>query len=190
MSMDKCELFEYALTVIRFVKELYDMEDYDAVEEIGDCSMNEDFDAEGFEKIYEAAPFEVVSYDDYGDSEKIFCSSEDMTEFYRIARKIGKLRGWTEENNRYINQSKEFVWNELRGVRDNFNFFEKLYTGTRHKYASSVIIYIYPEFYQYWDLYFALRRIFNYYSEQKTRLESRYQRLTTPKYIAEIKEAA
>lgn len=190
MSMDRCELFEYALTVIRFVKNLYDMGDYDAVEEISDCSLNEDFDVEGFEKMHRAAPFETVDYDENGDNEKFFYSSEDMTEFYRIARKIGKLKGWTEENNRFIEQSKEFVWNELRGVKDNFYFYEKVYTGTRHKYASSVIIYVYPEFYQYLDLYFALRRIFNYYAEQKKRLESKYKRLISARYIAEIKEAA
>lgn len=190
MNIRACENFDYTLSVISRIKNLYDMGDDDIIDDIRDCSINEEFDVEGYEKVHEAAPFEYGEYLEDRDIEKYFCASEDMTEYYRLARKIGKLMGWIEENNHYIKEINNFVWKELRSVGDNYNFYEELYTGTRHKYASSLIIYVYPEFYEYWDLYFALREIFNNYSIQRKRLENEYQKLISSQYTAEMKEAA
>lgn len=51
-----------------------------------------------------------------------------------------------------------------------------VYSGTKHKYASSVNVYVYEEgcFYDYVGLYFSINTIFHYYEKQLKKLKKIY----------------
>lgn len=190
MDLRKCEEFGYVLDIIHRVKMLYDAGDDEAVEVMGNCTLGEEFEFEGYEHLCDAAPFSSVDYVEKYECEKYFFASEDMTEYYRLARKIGGLKGWSVKNNRYIQQAIQYDINTLRSVNGDGYISGTIYSKTHHKYASSWVIYVYSEFYNYWELFFALRDIFNNYSMQKKVLECEYRKLICEQCNQEMEAAA
>lgn len=107
---------------------------------------------------------------------KYFFSSEEMTEYYRLAKKIGRLKGWRNKKNKYISDALFYTVDRLCQIHTDGSCYGNVYSGTKHKYASSVNIYVYEEgcFYDYAGLYFAINAIFYYYEKQLRRLKKIY----------------
>lgn len=177
MDTAKCEAFCYVLDVISSIKKLYDEGDVEVAETLECCPLDDEFEFEGYQHLCEAAPFADMEYIEDMDCEKYFFSSEAMTEYYRLAKKIGRLKGWSEKNNPYIRAACDYDMTMLDGI-SNGEISGVLYMGTKHKYASSWIMHIYSGFFDYWNLFFALRDIFNHYENEKAALEMVYERLT------------
>lgn len=169
--------YEVVLSNLYKLKLLDENTEEDIQETIGDCILDEEFEIEGYERLYEAAPFTRIKYSEDGECDQYFFASEDMTEYYRLAKKIGRLKGWKESDNPYLKDAYCADIRRLRKIDDYGSVWGNLYTKTNHQYASSWIIYVYCEFYDYWGLFFAIRDIFSYYARQVKRLRLEYVRL-------------
>ena len=105
-----------------------------------------------------------------------FFSSEEMTEYYRLAKKIGRLKGWSKKENKYIRDALNYTLKRLDKIDTCGCCYGDVYSGTKHKYASSVNVYVYEEgcFYDYVGLYFSINTIFHYYEKQLKKLKKIY----------------
>lgn len=105
----------------------------------------------------------------------MFFSSEYMTEYYKLAKKIGHLYGWKERENIYISNGRHTTLNFLNKMDSCNACCGVVHTGTRHKYASSLTVYIYEEeFYNYMELYFVINAIFRFFEKEVEKLKKIY----------------
>lgn len=165
------------LDQLYYLKVLDENTSEDIQEVMGDCTLGEEFEVEGYERMEDAAPFANISYSESCDCTKYFFSSEEMTEYYRIVRKIGRLKGWKEKDNPYLIDACNADIKQFRMINNNGSVYGNLYTKTNHKYASSWVLYVYSDFYDYWDLFFAIRNIFGQYKKRLQRIKLKYNRL-------------
>ena len=84
-----------------------------------------------------------------------------MTEYYKLAKKIGHLYGWKKHENIYISNGRHTTLNFLNNM-DSCN-------------ASSLTVYIYEEeFYNYMKLYFVINAIFRFFEKEVEKLKKIY----------------
>lgn len=106
---------------------------------------------------------------------KCFFQAEYMTEYYKLAKKIGHLYGWKERENIYISNGRHTTLNFLNKMDSCNACCGVVHTGTRHKYASSLTVYIYEEeFYNYMELYFVINAIFRFFEKEVEKLKKIY----------------
>ena len=98
------------------------------------------------------------------------------SEYYRLAKKIGRLMGWSNKKNKYIKETLSYTIDRLNQINSGGCCYGDVYSGTKHKYASSINMYVYEEcgFYDYEGIYFAINAIFAYYEKQLKRLKRIY----------------
>ena len=105
----------------------------------------------------------------------MFFSSEDMTEYYKLAKKIGHLCGWKKHENIYTSNGRHTTLNFLNKMGSCNACCGVVHTGTRHKYASSITVYICEEeFYNYMELYFVINAIFRFFEKEVEKLKKIY----------------
>jgi len=178
--------FSESLDILMTLKLEYDKGRTKFIENISRCVLDNDlyFDAY-FECLASAAKFSYNDYLEEYEVEKWFFSSDEMTEFYKLARKIGRIKGQTEKENTYINEAYDFSMDSL-----NFSSYSAsgyLYTGTKHRYASSWVMYLTCDFCEHFALASAVTEIFEYYNNMVVKLRNDYANLT---YVTELEEAA
>lgn len=169
--------YDLMLSHLYQLKLLDESTDEDIQEVMGDCVLDEGFEVEGYMHMNEAAPFTNIMSNEGGGYDRYFFSSEEITEYYRLVKKIGILKGWKEEDNPYFNNACNDDIKKLRAVSEYGCVYGDLHTKTNHKYASAWVIYVYYDFYDYWSLFFAIRNIFRQYEKRLQSLKLEYNRL-------------
>lgn len=166
---------EDILETIREIKQC--MEHYDAynTDDLRNISLSETSMCEFYEELFMNKYLVSTEYDEKTASSKYFFSSDEMTEYYRLSYRIGKKLGQSNWNNTYRSKALQKTLAYLNSVETNGACYGIVHSGTRHRYASSVTIYIYEEeFYEYMQLYFAVNAIFRYYKEEVKKLRKIY----------------
>lgn len=166
---------EDILEVIREIKQC--MEYYDAynADDLQNISLSETSMCEFYEELSMSKYLVSVEYNEETTCAKYFFSSDEMTEYYRLSYRIGKKSGQSKGNNVYISKALQKTLAYLNSVETNGACCGIVHSGTRHRYASSVTIYICEEeFYEYMKLYFAVNAIFRYYKEEVKKLRKIY----------------
>ena len=84
--------------------------------------------------------------------------------------------GWSNKKNKYIKETLSYTIDRLNQINSGGCCYGDVYSGTKHKYASSVNVYVYEEgcFYDYVGLYFSINTIFHYYEKQLKKLKKIY----------------
>lgn len=180
MNADKLSYYEPLISFISHIKHEYDYGDEEILEFVADCTLDESFEIEGYQHLDYAAPFTAYEYNDQYECAKYYFSSEDITEYYKLAYKIGELKGW-RGNNKYCEEAFNYDLDALRCVDTNCCVNGTLFMKTRHKYASGWLMYIYQDFYDYWGMCFAIRDIFHHYKIRRKALEREYNKLLREK---------
>lgn len=180
MNAENLSYYEPLISFISKIKREYDYGNEGIVEFVSDCSLDESFEIEGYEHLECAAPFTAYDYIDQYECGKYYFSSKDITEYYKLAYKIGELKGW-RGNNKYCQEAFEYDLDALRIVDTNGCVSGTLYMKTRHKYASGWLMYIHQDFYDYWAMCFAIQDIFHHYKIKRKALEREYKKLLREK---------
>ena len=180
MDIYKYDEFYRIVQLLEDIKELYDSGDTKIVDDIADCPLDEELETMAYEYIYSADFLINYDYDEENECGEMVFSSDDMVQYYKLARKIGKLKGWNDENNPYILRAEGYDLELLEKI-DGTYISGLLYTKPDKKHRISWEMEMYCEFYEYWELYFAMRVIFHNYSTQKDILKREYRKLLKEK---------
>lgn len=165
------------LSFIGRLKRHYDEGGEKAIIELSDVILNEDSECSFYESIYYSEFLISTEFNDDTYYSRYFFSSEKMTEYYRLAKKIGRLMGWSYKENKYRERATSYTIRRLNKIDTSGGAcYGNVYSGTKHRYASSVNVYVYEEcgFYDYEGLYFAIIDIFDYYEKQLKILKKIY----------------
>lgn len=164
------------LSFIGRLKRFYDECGEKAFIDLSYMILNEETEFLFYETINESDFLVSMEYDEEKYLCRYFFSSENMTEYYKLAKKIGRLKGWSNKENKYISEALNYTLKCLDKIDTCGCCYGTVYSGTKHKYASSVNIYVYEEgcFYDYVGLYFAINTIFYYYEKQLKKLKKIY----------------
>lgn len=168
---------DYTLSLIGRLKRHYDESGEETMIGLSDFILDEDSECSFYEEIYCSKFLVSIDFNEETYCTKYFFASEEMTEYYRFAKKIGSLMGWRCKENKYISEALSYSLNRLDKINTSGGYcYGHVYSGTKHKYASSVNVYVYEEcgFYDYEGLYFAINDIFLYYEKQLKRLKKIY----------------
>lgn len=180
MNAERISDYERLVNFISQIKHEYEYGNEGIVDFVSDCSLDECFEPEGYEHLDRAAPFTAYEFIEQHECDKYYFSSEDITEYYKLAYKIGKLKGWGG-NNKYCNDAFRYDLDALHRVDTNGCVSGTLFMKTRHKYASGWLMHIYMDFYDYWSLCFAIQDIFHHYKIRRKALEREYKELLREK---------
>lgn len=170
MIIDNC-----ALDFIGRLKQHYDNDGEEAITELPNMVLGEEYECSFYELMYESGFLISMQFNEKTYCSKYFFSSDEMTEYYRLARKIGRLVGWSNKENPYIDKALSYTISRLDKIASYGSCYGDVYSGTKHRYASSVNVYVYEEeFYDYEGLYFATNAIWHYYEKQLKKLKRVY----------------
>lgn len=151
------------LESIREIKQCVEYYDADDVDDLQNISLSETSMCEFYEELSMSKYLVSVEYNEETACAKYFFSSKDMTEYFRLSDKICKKSGESKEDNTYRRIAIFHTLEYLNSIETNGACYGIVHSGTSHKYASSVTIYICEEeFYEYMQLYFAVNAIFSY----------------------------
>lgn len=165
------------LSLIGRLKRHYDESGKDAMIGLSNFVLDEDGECSFYEVIYCSKFLVSAEFNEETYCCRYFFSSEEMTEYYRLAKKIGRLKGWSNKENEHIREALSYSLNRLDKIDTSGGCcYGDVYSGTKHKYASSINVYVYEEcgFYDYEGLYFAINDIFLYYEKQLKKLRKIY----------------
>lgn len=166
---------EQVLNVICDMKYCSDVYGKEILDDYPDIDLGEETEWSFYEELYQSEYFISGKYYDGISEAKMFFSSEYMTEYYKLAKKIGHLYGWKERENIYISNGRHTTLNFLNKMDSCNACCGVVHTGTRHKYASSLTVYIYEEeFYNYMELYFVINAIFRFFEKEAEKLKKIY----------------
>lgn len=170
---------EYVLDRICRLKRYYDNDGEEAIIELPDMTLDDEYECMFFELMFESGFLVSHDFNEKTYCSKYFFSSDEMTEYFRIAKKIGRLMGRSNKENPYIDEALTYTIKRLNEIHTDGCCDGTVYSGTNHKYASSVNVYVYEEgFYDYEGLYFAQNAIYHYYEKQLKNLKRRCLSLT------------
>ena len=164
MRFQDIDGFEYCLGAVSI---LHLMLDYgkgeDLMKHYGNWEITEDLNWE----IYMSALDQITDivsgrYIEAYDCDEYFFSSDDMTEYYRRCKEFGRRHGIRWDENPFVKKA----WDEVCETMDlnDHGYDWRLVTGTRHKNASSLHFYRYPDFFQTVEMVEAILIIFDFYS--------------------------
>ncbi len=166
---------EYVLDQIGRLKRYYDNDGEEVIIELPDMTLDEEYECLFYELMFESGFLVSHDFNEETYCSKYFFSSDEMTEYFRLAKKIGRLVGWSHKKNPYIDKALTYTIKRLDKIHTDGCCYGEVYSGTKHKYASSVNVYVYEEgFYDYESLYFAQNAIYHYYEKQLKKLKRRY----------------
>ena len=178
--------FSEVIRYLRIIKEFYDEGYRDFIGILGPNVLDyDDLVGDCYSLMFEAAEFVDFKCDadenpDEFAIEKWFFSSEDMTEYHRLAKKLCRLKGIKEKDNQYNKRAYNFSVNQLQCYCSE-GIYGTVYMGTRHKYASSWNVTIYTEsFYHHFEFALVMSAIFEFYSREVKVLREEYKTLTLP----------
>lgn len=164
------------LSGIGRLKRYYDECGQEALTDLSHMFVDEDTECSFYEEILNSKFLISMEFNEETYYCRYFFSSEEMTEYYRLSKKIGRLMGWSHDENKYIKEAMSYTLKRLNKIDTYGVCYGDVYSGTKHKYASSVNVYVCEEcgFYDYVGLYFAINAIFYYYKKQLRRLKQIY----------------
>lgn len=167
---------ECVLSFIGRLKRHYDESGEEAFAELSGMILDEDTEFLFYEEVYGSRFLISTEFNERSFCSKYFFASDEMTEYYRLAKKIGKLKGWSNKENKYIKKSLYYATERLNQIDTGGCCYGNVYSGTKHRYASSINVYVYEEgwFFDYVGLYFAINVIFDYYEKQLKKLRKIY----------------
>jgi hypothetical protein len=190
--------YNCALDFIGRLKRHYDNDGEEAITELPDMLLDEEYECAFYELMFESCFLISVQFNEETFCSKYFFSSDEMTEYYRLAKKIGRLVGWSNKKNPYIDRALSYTIKRLDKIATYGSCYGDVYCGTKHRYASSVNVYVYEEgFYDYEGLYFAANAIWHYYERELKKLKRVYLNiiaiclsLLVPQELEELEVAA
>lgn len=164
---------EYTLDQIGKYKDYYDKFGGEVFDGVYDYPLGEDFDCQFYEQL---SCLDSLIDGDYNDEQgyaTYIFSSREMKDYYKMARKLGRIMGM-KDNNKYIKNVIDYDFKCLKIVDTSGYCFGSIYTETNKTHQCSWEMEVYDEFYDYENLYFALRAIFINYREQLKKLRKLY----------------
>lgn len=164
------------LSFIGRLKRYYDECGKEALADLVHVFLDEDAECSFYEAMFDSKFLISSEFNEETYCCRYFFASEEMTEYYRLAKKIGRLMGWSNKKNKYIKETLSYTIDRLNQINSGGCCYGDIYSGTKHKYASSINMYVYEEcgFYDYEGIYFAINAIFAYYEKQLKRLKRIY----------------
>jgi hypothetical protein len=167
------------LSAVSLLKYMYDNGNAEVVSQMSE----ETFMYDTLPTLYYGAMNYAAEYviesdsEDYG-ANKWYFADPDMTGYYRMAKKLGRLRGISKRNNPYYAKARRFIFDRLGGGYYAFSLV--LHTGTKRRYSSAVILYVSYDFNDPFDLAEFMHQIFVFYRRELAAMRAEYAALTTP----------
>lgn len=180
MDIDKLDMFGKLLSFITDIRELIEMGDDRVKNDLSGLNIDEDTEMYSLEYLLELPYIISYDFDDDGNT-LLYLSSRDTTEYYRLAKKIGSINGRSRENNEYIQCAINYDIDIFNGIRNMGWYDGSVSTSTKHKFGSGWKMYLSYEFCGHWELYFAIRKIFQHYKNERIRLRRIYHELISQK---------
>jgi len=164
--------FNAHIEILALSKTFFDIGRQDVLKgSFGENGYDGDFYADiFFEGMEQAAEFVYADYIEEWEVDKWFVADEAMTRFYKLCKELSRLHGIPFHDNPYVIKAEQFVRETLTFYSGGLDI--RFYTGTRHKYASSFVIYIYPEFYANLELIQGLVKVFHFYKTEAVSLQA------------------
>ena len=164
MYFHEIECFDYILGMLSIIQLMRDYQKADQLlDQYDKCEIDPDFECELFlDAMGYAVEFLSVHYIESEDCEEYFMADETMTEYYRLCRDYGRKCGIKWKMNPYVQKADQMVKQSMDTITD-YGFSWKISTGVRHKYASSLHFYRYPDFMQTVQLIESVLEIFEFY---------------------------
>lgn len=129
------------------------------------------------------ATFELAQaeYREAFEEEKIYLSSEVMTEFYRLCREHASLLSVKLKDEPFYRRAETFVGQAAEACGDGYTYGVWLQTGIRHRWASGLVVLLSIEFSDWADLALALCEIPEYYRTKTEELKAAIAQLREKK---------
>ena len=172
------------LAAISLFKYLYDNGKSDIVDGWKGTEFYYDYLPEIFYESMEAASQIVFICDEENYSaDKWYFADSAMTEYYRLARKLCKLKGIGRKNDPYDKAARDFI--KYADSNPGYAFDLFLRTGIRNEESSHILLYVYHEFNNPFDLAEFINSVFDFYREKLQEMKAEYERLTKPLKLCE-----
>jgi hypothetical protein len=121
-------------------------------------------------------------FEDYGD-EVTGLESDDMTEYFDLAYKFGKLKGLSEDENHYLTDSLQNYHDTICEI-SHYSFGCKLNYNNRRK--PRLLLVCYPDYYVNAEVIYQLYQFFGYYKEMLPLLQSELREVESKLAIKEV----
>ena len=129
-----------------------------------------DFEYELFyDALSHSVEFFSYQYCENHDFEELFISDSTMNEYYKLSYAYGHKHNLPANQNPYIKNADDFVCDSMNEIQDH-GFQWKISRGTKHKYASAIHVYKYPDFIQIVSLVQSVLEIFEFYHDEVAKL--------------------
>ena len=181
ISMDE------ALSVISLLKYLYDHGKGEFIENRSKMEFSyEDCIAELYWEAMNAAAEHVHNtYVEEYAADRWYFSDPVMVEYYRLTQELCAFKGLGFDGSSYDKAARDFI--RYADTNPGFAFDLVLKTKTRRRKPCHILIYVYQDFDDPFDLAEYINSVFDFYREKLPGLQEEYARLTTP---AELEAAA
>ena len=117
-----------------------------------------------FDALEQSAECYRCHYLEGDDCDEHFFSDRVMTEYYRLCKEYGRRNDFKFAENPYVAKADKYVHQCME--IDDYGYGWKLSTGTQHKHASALHVFLYPDFCQTVWLLQSVRKALRFYHDE------------------------
>jgi hypothetical protein len=168
------------MSAISLLKFLHDCGKTDFVRRLSSLEFICDYMPElYYDAMGEAAETVYLCDAEEYSADKWYLADPAMTEYYRLAKKLCRLKGIGKKRNPYALAARDFI--RYADNNPGYNFDLQLRTGTKRAQSSHILIYVGYEFYETFDLAEYVNSVFDFYREKVKEMRAEYAALTGTK---------